>query len=1022
MAVFTKRAVNIFAPTDASGRPRQPVLDEAATWGTEMERGLGDVETAVIQVDVEIDSKIGSEATARQNADAALQAQIEDLEVSGDTVTKATWAELSAHSGSRAGQRGYVENDAGTHTDPVTSATVPNQGIYTWVASQSAWQWLRKDDLGELQDRSESQGSVLGSAYSAISVSQVVGTTETPVSATTLGNITVAFANPATMDGFVTRVAGYALASGSLAIKRFTRAGDVFTQVGNDYVVSVPAGLFSIDLSGMIAIPVNEGEYLGFYGFPMVGRSAVSTTIDVPFYNSATGSGNVSSFTDAAVQEALRPELRFVVEKATVTEARVSRAEANTRLALLALGDILGQMGSYSPALVFLDHEGYWLDAADKTSIFQDTAGTTPVLNHNDGVALIKDKAGYGFDFIAQPGQRPIWKDQGPTVPNGQSVITFQSTGRYFTGQRRDFTRARDKATIIVVSRNNVTSGQIPLIHHSTNANANAARMAIGNMPRAAGTGTAPGAVVRQTDGDTSTIVSSPSVNPGQLFVAMVEADFLNGDLRYFFNGQNYVEGVQDLPDLELSQDALEAAVYLGGNPNATNNWFTGEFCEAIAFIGSVDDQTLQRLHNYLSAKWDVSLKPFRRYSPTGEFPGAWIWFNDPRVLALSQTRAVVGGVTGGGSVMAADFDNGNWQHVMFKKEYQRDDHDNPSFATLADGRIIAAYTDHGSAVPDTFYIRRSTNPGDPLVWDAEVNIADQFDRNDGPDYSFNYANIFRLAGESNRLYLVFREGVVVEPGVLGDEYWCYSTSDDNGATWTPATRIAGPDRPYLKVRQNGNNRLDFLINDGHPGAKPLNNTYHFYMQGGNFYKTDGTLIGNSSALPLDLPNDATHVYDAVAGARSWVWDIVIGGSGPVACFQVMSDNFMDIRYHQARWNGSAWVHHEICDAGRWPGAIDSNTKTYSGGVITDPDNMDVVYCSRQVDGSGNIDTNGIHHLYRYTTSDGGQTWTGQRLTSGSETCIRPYIPEGMRKLFYQRGRYTSFTDYDTVIDVMDIS
>ncbi|KAB2699324.1 hypothetical protein F9K79_09530 [Ochrobactrum sp. Kaboul] len=69
------------------------------------------------------------------------------------TLTKSSWAELSAIAGEHDGQRGYVEADSGTHIDPVTGTNVPNNGIYAWVTASSVWQWLRLDDLGDLQTR-----------------------------------------------------------------------------------------------------------------------------------------------------------------------------------------------------------------------------------------------------------------------------------------------------------------------------------------------------------------------------------------------------------------------------------------------------------------------------------------------------------------------------------------------------------------------------------------------------------------------------------------------------------------------------------------------------------------------------------------------------------------------------------------------------------------------------------------------------------------------------------------------------
>lgn len=53
-----------------------------------------------------------------------------------------TWADLSATTGAAAGELASVYGpDAGTHADPVTSATVANIGNYAWSAAPAGWQW-----------------------------------------------------------------------------------------------------------------------------------------------------------------------------------------------------------------------------------------------------------------------------------------------------------------------------------------------------------------------------------------------------------------------------------------------------------------------------------------------------------------------------------------------------------------------------------------------------------------------------------------------------------------------------------------------------------------------------------------------------------------------------------------------------------------------------------------------------------------------------------------------------------------
>jgi hypothetical protein len=79
-----------------------------------------------------------------------IQTAVDTLEVSGDTITRKTWVQLAAITGTRLGQRAYVEADTGTHTDPVVGGTVQNSGIYAWSTSPAGWQWMSADEVGLL--------------------------------------------------------------------------------------------------------------------------------------------------------------------------------------------------------------------------------------------------------------------------------------------------------------------------------------------------------------------------------------------------------------------------------------------------------------------------------------------------------------------------------------------------------------------------------------------------------------------------------------------------------------------------------------------------------------------------------------------------------------------------------------------------------------------------------------------------------------------------------------------------------
>ena len=55
------------------------------------------------------------------------------------------------------------------------------------------------------------------------------------------------------------------------------------------------------------------------------------------------------------------------------------------------------------------------------------------------------------------------------------------------------------------------------------------------------------------------------------------------------------------------------------------------------------------------------------------------------------------------------------------------------------------------------------------------------------------------------------------------------------------------------------------------------------------------------------------------------------------------------------------------------------------------PDNPNVIYLSRQIEG--------VFEIERWETTDGGKTWSQEMITQNSEyDQVRPYIPRGLTK------------------------
>ncbi len=82
---------------------------------------------------------------------------------------------------------------------------------------------------------------------------------------------------------------------------------------------------------------------------------------------------------------------------------------------MLGLGLGLGAVrrgASFNPATLFAGQAGGWYDPSDSTTLFQDSAGATPVTASGQSVGRISDKSGNGNHLIQATGGRlPIYQD-----------------------------------------------------------------------------------------------------------------------------------------------------------------------------------------------------------------------------------------------------------------------------------------------------------------------------------------------------------------------------------------------------------------------------------------------------------------------------------------------------------------------------------------------------------------------------------------------------------------------------------
>jgi hypothetical protein len=388
---------------------------------------------------------------------------------------------------------------------------------------------------------------------------------------------------------------------------------------------------------------------------------------------------------------------------------------------------------------------------------------------------------------------------------------------------------------------------------------------------------------------------------------------------------------------------------------------------------------------------------------------GAWCWIQDPRAVYVEgkHKRTYAGWMTREGNLQvgAYDHETSNIEYYTLKEDCDVDDHNSNSFLVLPDKRLMACYTRHNKA--GLFY-RTTSKPEDISVWENEVTVANT--------PRTTYSQPVHLSDEG-RFYIFWR-------GPSWKPTFAWSTDAKNWSHPKILIQEKGREdedvRPYIKVVSDSKTTIHFAFTDGHPLNEPLNSIYYLRYKKEAFYKADGTKVGDMDSLPI--PHRVSDiVYDGRATKiRAWIWDMALDKDGLPVIVYTRLPKETDHRYHYARWTGNTWLDTEITPAGQWfpqtPILRREREPHYSGGITLDHSNPSVIYLSRQI--------NGVFELVKWTTSDGGRTWSNKAITKNSNhPNVRPIVPRGyigrQDHVLWMYGDYVHYTKFKTSIRML---
>lgn len=394
---------------------------------------------------------------------------------------------------------------------------------------------------------------------------------------------------------------------------------------------------------------------------------------------------------------------------------------------------------------------------------------------------------------------------------------------------------------------------------------------------------------------------------------------------------------------------------------------------------------------------------------------GAWCWFSDPRAIYVRDV--MIGGyVDKQGSIVAFSYCPKTGEQKKYKlfDRLDYDDHANPSFMKLPDDRIVIFFSGHGGTTNTPIYYAVSKRPADISAWEELQKVSPRIK---GP-MGYCYSNAAMLSAENNRIYLFFRG-----PDFKPDFIWT-----DDLVHWSEPGTLVKDDttkvfvRPYMKVTNNGKDKIFFAFTDDHPRNRPTNSIYFMMYKGGKLYGADGRELaemGKGAVAPkhCDKVYDATKTYE-----KAWIWDIAFDrDENPVIVYARFGAVKGEHSYWYAKWDGKQWKNSLITKAGQWFQRNDYDKNNieyecnYSGGVYLDHENPDIVYTSRPIEN--------VFEIERWQRDARGK-WQAEAITERSvRDNVRPFVVRGHQAgqpelLWMYNYKYPGFRAYDCAIRV----
>lgn len=378
---------------------------------------------------------------------------------------------------------------------------------------------------------------------------------------------------------------------------------------------------------------------------------------------------------------------------------------------------------------------------------------------------------------------------------------------------------------------------------------------------------------------------------------------------------------------------------------------------------------------------------------------GAWCWFADPRALYYENSagtikNSYIGYIDIHGALKATQINHiaNTKNEVLIRSYFQPDDHNNPTFLALPDGRIMIFYSRHTDE--SCFYYRVSQKPGDITSLGQEVRLTTA--------NNTTYPSPFILSDDPNHIYLCWR-GINWHPTIARMPIPQQATNDVVDFDWGPKQIVQSTGaRPYAKYSSNGKDKIYMTYTTGHPDNESPNYVYfnqiNINSTADNITLSDvkGKILSNINNGAHNVNKSAEYVNtnpNAVvdnSSSRDWVWEVSMDNEGKPAIAMVrINETKTSHDYYFAKWTGTEWRKTFLENGGGHFHQTAGLELCYSGGMAIDDANANIIYCSVPINGKYGK----VYEIVKYTLDDNGTIISRHQVTGNSQkNNIRPYV------------------------------